>query len=116
MLQRFVDNRPTDGGEVVSPTRRRPFTARKILGTHFYYRLSRPQGLVRLEGLGELKNPLTSLRIEPCNLQACRIAPLVYIKKLHGLSPRANYTDRATAACRRSDCQLVRIKGATWSA
>jgi hypothetical protein len=22
-------------------------------------------------------------------------------KKLHGLSPRANYTDRATAACRR---------------
>jgi hypothetical protein len=26
--------------------------------------------------------------------------------KLHGLSPRANYTDRATAVCRRSDCQL----------
>jgi hypothetical protein len=37
-------------------------------------------------------------------------------QKLHGLSPRANYTDRATAACRRSDCQLLRIKGATWSA
>jgi hypothetical protein len=36
--------------------------------------------------------------------------------KLHGLSPRANYTDRATAACRRSDCQLLRIEGATWSA
>jgi hypothetical protein len=36
--------------------------------------------------------------------------------KLHGLSPRANYTDRATAACRRSDCQLFRIEGATWSA
>jgi hypothetical protein len=32
-------------------------------------------------------------------------------KKLHGLSPRANYTDRATAACRRSDCQLLRIEG-----
>jgi hypothetical protein len=30
--------------------------------------------------------------------------------KLHGLSPRANYTDRATAACRRSDCQLLRIQ------
>jgi hypothetical protein len=26
--------------------------------------------------------------------------------KLHGLSPRANYTDRATAAYRRSDWQL----------
>jgi hypothetical protein len=36
-------------------------------------------------------------------------------KKRHGLSPRANYTDRATAACRRSDCQLLRIEGATWS-
>jgi hypothetical protein len=37
-------------------------------------------------------------------------------EKLHGLSPRANFTDRATAACRRSDCQLLWIKGATWSA
>jgi hypothetical protein len=36
--------------------------------------------------------------------------------KLHGLSPRANYTDRVTAACRRSDCQLLRIVGAMWSA
>jgi hypothetical protein len=36
--------------------------------------------------------------------------------KLHGLSPRANYTDRGTAACRQSDCQLVRIEGAMWSA
>jgi hypothetical protein len=32
-------------------------------------------------------------------------------KKLHGLSPRANYTDRANAACRLSDCQLLRIEG-----
>jgi hypothetical protein len=38
------------------------------------------------------------------------------IKKLHGLSPRANYIDRATAACQRSDCHLLRIEGATWSA
>jgi hypothetical protein len=36
--------------------------------------------------------------------------------KLHSLSPRANYTDRETAACRRSDWKLVRIEGATWSA
>jgi hypothetical protein len=36
--------------------------------------------------------------------------------KLRGLIPRVNYTDRATAACRRSDCQLLRIEGATWSA
>jgi hypothetical protein len=37
-------------------------------------------------------------------------------KKIHGLSPRANYTDRATAACRRSDCQLLWIEDATWTA
>jgi hypothetical protein len=37
-------------------------------------------------------------------------------KKLHGLSPRSNYTDRATAACRLNDCQLLRIEGAPWSA
>jgi hypothetical protein len=36
--------------------------------------------------------------------------------KLHALSPLANYTDRATASCWRSDCQLFRIEGATWSA
>jgi hypothetical protein len=36
--------------------------------------------------------------------------------KLHGLSPRANYTDLATAACRRSECQFLRIEVATWSA
>jgi hypothetical protein len=31
--------------------------------------------------------------------------------KLRGLSPLANYTDRATAACRRSHCQLFADRG-----
>ena len=31
--------------------------------------------------------------------------------KLRGLSPHANYTDRAAAAGRRSQCQLLRIEG-----
>jgi hypothetical protein len=31
--------------------------------------------------------------------------------KLHGLSPRATYTDRETAARRRSDCQLFADRG-----
>jgi hypothetical protein len=34
-LPHFPDNRLTDGGEVVSPTRRPPFTPRKIPDTHF---------------------------------------------------------------------------------
>jgi hypothetical protein len=36
--------------------------------------------------------------------------------KLRGFSPQGNYTDRATAACRRSSCQLFRIEGVAWSA
>jgi hypothetical protein len=35
----------------------------------------------------------------------------IFKKNLHGLSPRANYTDRATASCRRSDCQLFADRG-----
>jgi hypothetical protein len=37
-------------------------------------------------------------------------------KKLRVLSPRANYTDRATTACRWSYCQLLLIEGVVWSA
>jgi hypothetical protein len=43
-LPRFLDNQPTDGGEVVSLTRRPPFTPSKIPSTHFCKRLSRTQG------------------------------------------------------------------------
>jgi hypothetical protein len=32
------------------------------------------------------------------------------IKKIRCLSPRVNYTDRATASCRRSKCQLLEIE------
>jgi hypothetical protein len=61
------------------------------------------------------------LRIKPVSQSVDRCYSIVYIKhgkphlekKLHGLSPRANYTDRATAACQRSDCQLLRVEGAT---
>jgi hypothetical protein len=37
-----------------------------------------------------------------------------YEKKLHGLSPRANYTDRGTAACREmiaNFCHVVSVTG-----
>jgi hypothetical protein len=43
-LPHFLDTWLTDGGEVVSLTRRLIFTPRKIPGTHFSSRLSRPQG------------------------------------------------------------------------
>jgi hypothetical protein len=43
-LQHFLDNLLTNGGEVVSLTRLAPFTPKMIPGTHFCWRLSRPQG------------------------------------------------------------------------
>jgi hypothetical protein len=77
------------------------------------------QANVRIVGL-----PQT--RIKPSLSTFCQIRYSVsiaiirrYIKlktKLRGLSPRANYTDRATAACQRSDCHLLQIETATWSA
>jgi hypothetical protein len=42
-LPHFLYNRLTDGGEVVSLTRRPPFTLIKISVTHFFKRLSRSQ-------------------------------------------------------------------------
>jgi hypothetical protein len=56
-----IDNRLIDGGKVVSPTHRPHFTPQKhyssfnVSGTHFCQRLSKPQGLVQLEGLGTFK-------------------------------------------------------------
>jgi hypothetical protein len=38
------------------------------------------------------------------------------IRKFRGFSPPANYTNRATAACRRSECQRYWIEGVAWSA
>jgi hypothetical protein len=63
-----LDNRLTDGGKVVSPTHRPQFTPQKhyyfyVSGTHFCYRQSKLQGLVRLEGLGKCKK-ITSSSIE----------------------------------------------------
>jgi hypothetical protein len=37
--------------------------------THFCYRLSRPQAIVRVEGLSQFKNPVTPLEIETPALQ-----------------------------------------------
>jgi hypothetical protein len=51
--------------------------------------------------------------LQPIN----ELQPLISKKtnKLHGVSPRANYTSRATAAFRQIDCQHLRIEGATRS-
>jgi hypothetical protein len=48
---------------------------------------------------------------QPVIVATNKITTTKQTNKLHGLSPRANYTDRATAACRRSECQLFADKG-----
>jgi hypothetical protein len=35
--------------------------------------------------------------------------------QLRGRSSQVKYTDRVTAACRRSKCQLLRVEGVAWS-
>jgi hypothetical protein len=57
-----LDSQITDGGEVVSLTDRPRFTPKKYYfsasGTYFCQKLSKPQGPMRLEGLGKFKNKL----------------------------------------------------------
>jgi hypothetical protein len=59
--------------------------------------------------IGETFPSLVPLCVKTAQEPLRKLICVVPIKKLHGLSPKANYTDRATAACRRSDCQLLRI-------
>jgi hypothetical protein len=55
-----LDDQLTGGGKVISLTNQPRSTPQKhylsASGTHFCQRLSKLQGLVRLEGLGKLKN------------------------------------------------------------
>jgi hypothetical protein len=61
-----LDNRLTDGGKVLSLTHRPCSTPQEYYSsasdTHFCYRLSEPQGLVRPEGLGNQNNILILYR------------------------------------------------------
>jgi hypothetical protein len=73
-----LDNRLTDGGEVVSLTRRPSFTSRKIPGSHFSQRLSRPEGhsaAERIRSIEKKNNNIIGNR--PRDLSACII--VIYI-------------------------------------
>jgi hypothetical protein len=74
-----VDNRLTDGGKVVSHTHRPRSTPQKhyfsVSGTHFCYRLSEPQGLVRLEGFGKLEKFIHLIGCRTRDLSDCSIVP-----------------------------------------
>jgi hypothetical protein len=63
----FLDNQLTDGGEVVSLTRRPTALYPQEDSWVLISVRSRvdPRAIVRLEGLDELKNPVTSSGMEP---------------------------------------------------
>jgi hypothetical protein len=63
-LPHFLDNRLTDSGEVVSLMRRPPFAPGRFLALICVRSWVDPGATVRLERLGQLKNPMTSSRIK----------------------------------------------------
>jgi hypothetical protein len=70
-LPHFLDSRLTDGGKVVSFTNRgSPVHPRKIPGTHFCSRMTRPQGQ-SAAGLGHLKQSNDLIGNRTCNPPVC---------------------------------------------
>jgi hypothetical protein len=68
----LIDNRLTDGGEVISLTRRPPFTPQKE--SWYSFLLEAESTIVRLEELGQLKKPdLVGNRTR--DLPACCMVP-----------------------------------------
>jgi hypothetical protein len=78
-IVRCPDSRLTDGGKVVSSMHWPRSTPQKhyfsASGTHFCYRLSKLQGLVRLEGLHTLNNFVLLIGSQTPDLLACSIVP-----------------------------------------
>jgi hypothetical protein len=73
-----LDNWLKDGGKIVNPMHPPHFTPLKhyyfhVSGTHFYWKLSKPQELVWPVGLGKFKNHLIGYRTR--DLPVCSIVP-----------------------------------------
>jgi hypothetical protein len=62
----YLESRLTDGGEAASLTRRagRPLSPRRFLVPISVRGLVNARDIMLLEGLGQLKNPMTSTEIE----------------------------------------------------
>jgi hypothetical protein len=72
MITHLLDNRLTDGGEVVSLTCRPPFTPRKSPVRHLSYSLNGLQGHGEAGRIGSIENLITSSGMKSttvvCNL------------------------------------------------
>jgi hypothetical protein len=67
MIPHFLDSEFTDGGEVVSLTAGRRLPPGRFLVLISVTDFVDPRAIVRLEGLHQMKNPMTSSKIEPAN-------------------------------------------------
>jgi hypothetical protein len=76
-LPHFLDNRLKDGDEIVNLTRRPLFTLRKIPGTHFCYRLSRPQGRSATEMIRSIENSNRTRDLPACSLVKGKVVPVL---------------------------------------
>jgi hypothetical protein len=85
----------TDGGEFVSLTHRPPLNPKKIPGTHFCWRLSRPQGHSAAGWISQFKNLMTSSKIEPPNFHLVAYC----LKQLHYVLSRS-FTVQTGIRCR----------------
>jgi hypothetical protein len=77
-IPQCIDNWPIHCGNVASPTHWHCSVPQKhysTSGTHFCYRPSKPQGLVRLERLGKLRSFIDQIRFWTRNLLVCSILP-----------------------------------------
>jgi hypothetical protein len=68
-LPHFLDNRLTDGGEFVSLTCRPLLPPGRFLVLIFVTGWVDSRAIVRLEGLGQLKNPMISSVIDSASLR-----------------------------------------------
>jgi hypothetical protein len=64
-----------EGGKVVSPTHRPSLPPGRIPGTHFWYRLSRPQGHNATGRVKSLKNYSDSIANRIRDLPVCSAVP-----------------------------------------
>jgi hypothetical protein len=74
-MPHYLNNGLVDGGEVSALRAGRDLLPMNIPSTHFCQKLSQPQGLVRLEGLGKQKKRNDLIETRTSGIPACSIAP-----------------------------------------
>jgi hypothetical protein len=72
-LPHSLDNRLIYGGEAVRLSHRPPFSPRKILGTHFCQRLSRPQGHSAVGRIRYIEKSNNLIGIRTRDFSACSV-------------------------------------------